>query len=807
MPDTAGAEIIPILYVDDEPALLEVTKLFLERTGDFSVDILADPRQAPLQAASGRYEAVVSDYQMPKMDGITLLKTIRQSGCTVPFIIFTGKGREEVVIEALNSGTDFYLQKGGDPKAQFAELAHKLRQAVKARRAETELAAQTDLLENLIGYANAPIIVWNPELVITRFNRAAEDLTGIPVGEAVGSPLAALFPDERHETALARFRMTLTGERLEAVEIPIRHRSGSIRTILWSTSNILDRDGSRIIATIAQGQDITDRKLAEEALRESEERYRTMFENTGTAIVTVEDDTTISLVNAEFVRLSGYSREEIEGKKQWTEFIDPANLEQMLEQHRLRRSAPAKAVQQYEFRFVSRDGAVHDILMTIGILPGTGRSIASLLDITGRKDAEMMLTRQHEELASAYEELTAIEEELRTSFDDLAATGEHLRESERRLADIIEFLPDATFVIDADGKVIAWNRAIQEMTGIGSAEVVGKGDYEYARLFYGERRPVLIDLVLEGDEAPLREHYSRISHSRQSAVIETENARLKGKNVVLWATATPLYDGTGAIVGAIESIRDITEQRAGERALLRANEELLAANEHLAAVEEELRQQVDEIAEAHRRIRESEERYRDVVESQTELICRFTPGGVFLFVNEAFLRYFGLSRETLIGRRFYPAVPDEDRQGISDFFASLTKAHPAGMNEHRVIQEDGVVRWLRWSGRAIFDLSGRLIEYQSVGHDVTEQKEIEERLRESEAKSRTLVEHALEGTLVLDRTGTILLANRAAAATAGYGEKDLPIGRSVLEFIAPESREAAARKLGRARPRERGLRW
>lgn len=1085
MPDTAGAEPISVLYVDDEPALLEVTKLYLERTGGFAVDILSDPRQAPLQATSGRYEAVVSDYQMPGMDGITLLKTIRQSGCTVPFIIFTGKGREEVVIEALNSGADFYLQKGGDPRAQFAELAHKLRQAVKARRAENALAAQTDFLESLIGYANAPIIVWNPELVVTRFNRAAENLTGIPVAEAVGSPLTALFLDNCPETCTALTRTTLTGERLEAAEIPIHHRSGTVRTVLWNSSHILDRDGTRIVATIAQGQDITDRKRAEKALRESEERYRAIVENTGTAIVIVEEDATISLVNAEFVRQSGYSREEIEGKRRWTEFVNPADRDRMLEQHRLRRTDPAKALHQYEFRFIARDGTAYDILMTIGSIPGTSRSIASLLDITGRKQTERMLIQQHEELGSAYEELTAIEEELRSSFDELAATGEHLRESERRFADIIEFLPDATFVIDTDGKVIAWNRAIQEMTGIAAAEVIGKGDYEYARLFYGERRPVLIDLVLKGDEASLRERYARISHSRQSAVIETENARVKGKSVVLWATAAPLYDGTGAVVGAIESIRDITEQRAGEQALLQANEELLATNEQLAAAEEELRQQVDEIAAAHRKLRESEEqfrsvywwtsdmvafhrlvrdenrgavdyeiidcnptfteitgissqqaigspasqlygsvpppflktyervvasgdavrfetyysplkrhfsisaipmgddgfatvthdisdlrcreealqeknnalldanerlsaveeelrqqvneiaaaqqelakseeRYRDVVESQTEIICRFTPDGVFLFANEAFLRYFGLTRGTLIGKRFYPAVPEEEREQVSDFFASLTPAHPAAMNEHRVIQNDGGIRWLRWSGRAIFDPSGRIIEYQSVGRDVTEQKEteeklrayqerlegamamgnlawwqmdcdtgnvafsdqkaemlgyprerfshysdfvalihpddctaamqamrnhlegtasrydveyriraasgeylwfrdtggitdrgsdgrprrvtgivvditdrrrMEERLRESEAKSRTLVEHALEGTLVLDRRGTVLLANRAAAAVAGYGEKDLLIGRNIMEFIAPESQEAAASRV------------
>jgi DNA-binding response OmpR family regulator len=89
---------------------------------------------------SGRYDAVVSDYQMPEMNGIELLKRVREAGSRVPFIIFTGKGREEVVIEALNSGADFYIQKGGNPGAQFAELANAVRQLAGRQRAEPQSA-------------------------------------------------------------------------------------------------------------------------------------------------------------------------------------------------------------------------------------------------------------------------------------------------------------------------------------------------------------------------------------------------------------------------------------------------------------------------------------------------------------------------------------------------------------------------------------------------------------------------------------------------------------------------------------------
>ncbi|NYT06573.1 MAG: response regulator, partial [Methanomicrobiales archaeon] len=115
MPDA-----IRVLYVDDEPALLDICKLFLETREHFIVDTLTSATNALTAATLDTYDAIISDYQMPDMDGIEFLRQVRSSGNSIPFVLFTGRGREDVVIEAINNGADFYLQKGGDPKAQFA---------------------------------------------------------------------------------------------------------------------------------------------------------------------------------------------------------------------------------------------------------------------------------------------------------------------------------------------------------------------------------------------------------------------------------------------------------------------------------------------------------------------------------------------------------------------------------------------------------------------------------------------------------------------------------------------------------------
>ena len=102
-----------VLYVDDEPQLLDLGKLFLERTTEFHVEIASSAKDALASPAIQSYDAIVSDYQMPDMDGIAFLKAVRERFGDVPFILFTGRGREDVVIDAINNGADFYLQKGG----------------------------------------------------------------------------------------------------------------------------------------------------------------------------------------------------------------------------------------------------------------------------------------------------------------------------------------------------------------------------------------------------------------------------------------------------------------------------------------------------------------------------------------------------------------------------------------------------------------------------------------------------------------------------------------------------------------------
>ncbi|MCA1916036.1 response regulator [Methanospirillum hungatei] len=125
-----------VLYIDDEITLLTLTQIYLKEEANLDVEVAASAEEGLKLLRSESFDAIISDYDMPDMDGIELLKCVRKENPTIPFIVFTGKGREEIVIEALNYGADFYLQKGGDPKPLFTELANAIRHLVRRSQAE-----------------------------------------------------------------------------------------------------------------------------------------------------------------------------------------------------------------------------------------------------------------------------------------------------------------------------------------------------------------------------------------------------------------------------------------------------------------------------------------------------------------------------------------------------------------------------------------------------------------------------------------------------------------------------------------------
>jgi len=278
---------------------------------------------------------------------------------------------------------------------------------------------------------------------------------------------------------------------------------------------------------------------------------------------------------------------------------------------------------------------------------------------------------------------------------------EELLAVSRRLHDIIDFLPDATFAIDKDRRVVAWNRATEEMTGVAASDMLGRCDYEYSLPFYGERRPILIDLIFERGDENLAAQYAIINMRGNVIVAETCIPSLRGKETYLWGKASALRDVEGNLIGAIESIRDVTDRKVVEKAL-----------------------------------RQSEAKYRAIFENATEGIFQISAAGDFLSVNKAFARIFGYAspKELIyhvrqIKHEMYAHPEDRDRiRGL------LGEAGQIRGLECEFIAKHGRKIWVAINAHSASDATGRFLYYEGTVADISERKLMEQKLLETKDK-------------------------------------------------------------------------
>jgi len=432
-------------------------------------------------------------------------------------------------------------------------------------------------------------------------------------------------PDGEHSADKERKVFDLA-EKEESVHFEWVHRAFD-GTDIWVEVSLLAIPvaGKRMAHVV--WRDITEQKQTEKALTEAEKKYRDIFEHSVEGIFQTTPEGRFLDANPALAGMYGFESPEelIESVTNLEDrmYVDPADrarLREMYEQQGF--------VRDFETRLYRKDGSILWISMTGRAVRDYDGKIVCYEgiaeDITGRKLA-----------------------------------GESLRELNQRLHDIIEFLPDPTFGIDREGKVILWNRALEEMTGVRAAEMLGKGDHQYSIPFYGTRRPMIVDLALTPDK----------EFETQYLYINRENGYLVAEGYVpfpgragrfLWGKVAPIYNIEGRVVGAIESVRDITEHR-------RTDQELRKHKDHLEELVEErtaglnkanemLKFEIAERRQAESRLKEyrdhlerlvlertgelarSEKKYRDLVDNALVGVYKTNLRGDHLYVNEAMTR-------------------------------------------------------------------------------------------------------------------------------------------------------------------------
>ncbi|HSD57465.1 MAG TPA: SpoIIE family protein phosphatase [Methanotrichaceae archaeon] len=395
------------------------------------------------------------------------------------------------------------------------------------------------LLADAIDFLPDATLAIDMEGKVIKWNRAMEALTGVKARDMLGRgnyeyalpfygtrrPILAdlvLMPEEQLQgkyDSIHRDGKTFTVE----IFIPTFGQKGSY---LWAKASPLYNVDGGLAGAIESIRDITERKRIEEALLKSEQEKEAILSGLRNVAVEYLDPLMrIIWVNSAVQRSTGLSMDELRGKFCY-EVIQG-----------LKEPCPGcKAVETLQ------DGESHDGELATP----DGKSWAARSNPIMGADGEIKGVVH-----------------VAVNITKIKLAEQKVCSMKQRLAQVIDFLPDATFAIDVEGRVTTWNRAMEKLTGMKAEEIVGKGDYEYALPFYSSRRPVLADLVLLPEEQ-LQGKYNSIQRDGKTLTVEIFIPTFGSKGAHLWAKATPIYDSQGNVAGSIESIRDITDRKKAE---------------------------------------------------------------------------------------------------------------------------------------------------------------------------------------------------------------------------------------------------
>jgi two-component system, cell cycle sensor histidine kinase and response regulator CckA len=395
-----------------------------------------------------------------------------------------------------------------------------------------KLKESEDRYKNYVEKSFAGVyVVQNGLFMFLNYNAAS--FSAYKPEELIGRQSDSIVHPEDRCIVREKAKKMLRGEDQSPYEFRIVTKNGQIRWIMETVTSI-QYDGRKAI--LGNSMDITDRQRAEEALRASQELEKGILLSVPHALFGVEERH-IFFANDAMEAVFGWNPEELIGKSTRVIFRNDKEWEEYGAMLYSQLRIQSVFVYESDIPFVRKDGREIFCRMSVSRtgkeLGESRRIVATFEDITERRRAE-----------------------------------EALRETQRRLTDIIEFLPDATLVIDRDGKVIAWNRAIESMTGVKAEAMLGKGNYEYALPFYRERRPILIDLALHTD-LERETAYTTIHRTGDTIIGEAYAPALTPGNVHLSATASVLRDSRGEVIAAIECIRNNTDRKSMEERLQR----------------------------------------------------------------------------------------------------------------------------------------------------------------------------------------------------------------------------------------------
>ncbi|WP_299334624.1 PAS domain S-box protein [Haloplanus sp.] len=547
-----------VLHVDDDGEHAELVATFLEREDDrLAVETAISAAEGLDRLADGRFDCVVSDYEMPEQNGIGFLEAVRESHSEIPFILYTGKGSEAVASEAISAGVTDYLQKDGGTE-QYAVLANRIRNAVDRHRAERASRRQRRAIET----TQDGISLLDDDGVFIYVNEAYADLYGYDPDEMIGEKWELVYPEEEVSFVRGTILPTVTAEGSWHGETTGLRADGSV----FPEEHVVSQaDAGTIVCTVR------DRSEREE-WQADVARFRTLVERLNDPVYVVDEDGRFEYVNDTFVDRFGYERSEVLGS---TPDLVEAGDGTTRTKHRLGRLRSDDGPEQVRLEVEIQPKVGDPVLCEdhVGVLSDDGETFDGLVgilrDITDRKEYE---ERLHEERAF--------------------------------IEQCLDALDDVFYVFDRDGTLRRWNDRLGEVTGYTDDEIASM---------------TATDFIPE-DHVPKVTEAIETVFTEGRATVQAEYLTADGERIPHEFTGYRLTDSEGDVLGFAGIGRDLRRQREYERQLEQRNERLeefasivshdlrnplnvAGGHLELARAEHDSRH-LESVAEAHTRIEE-----------------------------------------------------------------------------------------------------------------------------------------------------------------------------------------------------------
>ncbi|MEF8874870.1 MAG: PAS domain S-box protein [Candidatus Thermoplasmatota archaeon] len=762
---------IKTLLVDDESSLLEQAEIFLEKIAeDIEVLTASSAERALKMMEEEDFDLIVSDYQMPDMDGLEFLEEIKEErGDEIPFIMFTGKGREKVAMNALNLGADRYLQKGGDPKAQYEVLVDAIKQEFEHRGAEEKIVELNSLLRSL---SNVNRLIGEEDDLKTLIEKAAVELVETRNYQNMEislldrkddkiKPVASsgVHPEKEWEVTndgsgdapkcvkeVVRNNSTHLVNNPEeyctdceymdelkyhnTLLVPITHTSELTGIISACHRSRRDLSEEEVELLEKVGRDLgfaREKIIVENKLEESEEEFKNLAEKTSVPIAIYQDEYWV-YANPATEDIWGYSLEELKEMKYW-EIVAPEYREmvkkQMLEKEELEAG--------YEIKIITKEGEKKWVYLNGSDIDYKGEpaGLISVIDITEKKKKEEELQKTKEELKK---------NKKRRKLDDFAVEMESIDDEER--------LYELT--IDASKRILNFE--------ICSLDIVVEGEFEVKAPIGDEQE--------KGTRYPIGGLAGKSYRKGECLLIrdieEEEDAKTKRES---YKSAMSVPVGNfGVFMVWSEQKGDFDEKD------LELAETLI---HHTKLVLNRIK--------SEEKLRKSEEKYRTIFESANDAIVIMKNDRV-INCNENALEMFGYDREDFIDKTPYEFLLEKQPDGSDSREIAKEKINKALEGEPQEFEgvqttKDGTPLYIEASFSRYMIDGERFI--MAIIRDITEQKEAEEKLREAKKNYQELFEKSGDAFFIHEpETGEILNVNEKMCEMYGYEPEEI-IGKTV----------------------------